>query len=274
MRCDRPQGSFEALRGEILFGFPGLAFMGRTFILLASVLASLSILVGADKPNPKAPPDKTFALSSKWVVLINPTAKIRGRRPLPDKGLVQNFPELKFTGPKPGHPFVLGDFADDGDFALVDGALQLASGASGGKQFPEADEFELEGVMEQREYGGWFLAIGWGNGRGYVLSNATLKESGSPWFLSELRGGSAIPDGTQDLEHFEWMKSQPFRMSVSNQELTFEVGKRVVADHVAMSNYEPGRVLLGVYDTRYGPKKLRVHSLRMRSLAEPENGKK
>ena len=40
-----------------------------------------------------------------------------------------------------------------------------------------------------------------------------------------------------------------------------------------MPNYEKGRVLLGVYDTRYGPKKLRVHSMRMRSLAE-DNAKK
>ena len=246
--------------------------MGRASLLCccaATLLGSLT-LFGADKPNAKAPADKSFVLSSKWAVLVNPTAKIRGRRPLPEKGLIQNFAELKFTGPKPGHPFVLGDFADDGDFALIDGALQLASGDNAVVSLPEGDEFELEGVMEHLEYGGWFLAVGWGEGRGYVLSNATMKESGSPWFLSELRGGSAIPDGTQDLEHFEWLRSQPFRLSVSRKELTFEVGKRVLADHLSISNYEKGRVLLGVYNTRYGPKKLRVHSLRMRSLAEEE----
>jgi hypothetical protein len=44
------------------------------------------------------------------------------------------------------------------------------------------------------------------------------------------------------------------------------VGKKIVADHVGMLNYQKGRVLLGVYDTRYGSKKLRVNSLRMRAL--------
>ncbi len=248
--------------------------MGRAlFVASLLAMASLPVLNGADAPGAKGPAEKAFTLSNKWVVLINPAAKIRGRRPLPEKGLVQNLPSLKFTGPRPGHPFVLGEFADDGDFALVDGALQLASGASAAVQLPEADDFELEGIMEHNDFGGWFMAVGWTAGRGYVLSNATLKESGSPWFLTELRGGAAIPEGTEDLEHFEWLRSQPFRLAVKNSELTLEVGKRVVADHVAMPNYEKGRVLLGVYDTRYGPKKLRVHSLRMRSLAEPANAK-
>ncbi|HVJ85555.1 MAG TPA: hypothetical protein VM452_07905 [Caulifigura sp.] len=250
--------------------------MGRVLTacgLAALLIASVACALAADKPAAK--PEKVFTLSDKWVVLVNPNAKIRGRRPLPDKGLIQNFPELKFTGPRPGHPFVLGDFADDGDFALVDGALQQANGASAVVQFPEADEFELEGVMEQTEFGGWFLAVGWADGRGYVLSNVTMRESGSPWFLTELRGGVAIPDGTEDLDHFEWPRlPQPFRLSVSNKELTFEVGKKTVADHCAMSNYEKGRVLLGAYDTRYGPKKLRILSLRMRSLAEPAEKKK
>jgi hypothetical protein len=242
--------------------------------IVAAALISTSLLFAADKPNAKPPAEKAFTLTSKWVVLVNPVAKIRGARPLPEKGLIQNFPELRFTGPKPGHPFVLGDFTDDGDFGLVDGALQLVSGANAAVQLPEADEFELEGIIEHTEYGGWFMAVGWSDGRGYVLSNATMKESGSPWFLSELRGNSTIPDGTEDLDHFEWLRSQPFRLSVINKELTLEVGKRTVADHIAISNYDKGRVLLGVYDTRYGPKKLRIHSLRMRSLAEPEAAKK
>jgi len=241
---------------------------------MATGLLLTPLLFGADKPKPKPGPEKEFTLSNKWIVLVNPVAKIRGRRPLPEKGLIQNFPDLRFTGPRPGHPFVLGDFADDGDFGLVDGALQIVTGSSAAVQLPEAGDFELEGIMEHTDFGGWFMAVGWGDGRGYVLSNATLRESGSPWFLSELRGGAAIPDGTEDLEHFEWLRTQPFRLVVSNKELTLEVGKKTVADHIAMTNYEPGRVLLGVYDTRYGPKKLRVHSLRMRSLVEPADAAK
>jgi len=248
-------------------------FLAGRYVVAALLTAPL--VLAADKPTVKqGASEKTYTLPNKWVVLVNPTAKIRGRRPLPEKGLLQNFPELRFTGPKPGHPFILGDFADDGDFALVDGALQLVSGASAAVQLPEADQFELEGVMEHTDFGGWFMAVGWGEGRGYVLSNVTMKESGSPWFVSELRGGSAIPDGTEALDHFEWLRSQPFRLSVSHNELTLEVGKKTVADHVSLPNYAKGRVLLGVYDTRYGPKKLRVLSLRMRSLDDPEGDSK
>jgi len=232
-----------------------------------------SLLLAADKPDAKpAGQDKGFTLTNKWVVLVNPSARVRGRRPLPENGPIQNLQELKFTGPKPKHPFVLGEFAEDGEFGLVDGALQQVSGGSAAVQFPEADEFELEGIMEHTEHGGWFMAVGWDSGRGYVLSNVTMKDSGSPWHVTELRGSAATPDGTEELEHFEWLRSQPFRLSVSKKELTLEVGERTVADHVAMPHYEKGRVLLGVYNTRYGPKKLRVQSLRMRALTE--DGKK
>jgi hypothetical protein len=255
LREDGSPDRFDPSCGT-LSGHSGSAAMGRVFRANRFVVFGLiaaPLLLGADKPKAKAPPaEKQFELSNKWVVLVNPAARIRGQRPLPEKGLVQNFGELKFTGPRPGHPFVLGDFIDDGDFALIDGILQPARGTNCVVQFPEADEFELEGIMEHIDFGGWFMAFGWGDGRGYVLSNVTMRESGSPWFLTELRGGSAIPDGTEDLE----------------------VGRRAVIDHLSISNYEKGRVLLGVYDTRYGPKKLKVHSLRMRALTQPEEDKK
>ncbi len=156
----------------------------------------------------------------------------------------------------------------------MDGALQLVTGNNGAVQFPEADEFELEGYMEHTGFGGWFFAVGFGDGRGYVLSNVTMKESGSPWHLAELRGGTAIPEKTEELEHFEWLREQPFRLTVAKKELTLEVAKRVVADHMPLDNYEKGRVLLGVYDTRYGAKKMRVNSLRMRALVADEGDEK
>jgi hypothetical protein len=231
--------------------------------LVAAAVLAAPLLIAADKPNAK--PANQFQLTDKWVVLVNPVGKIRGRRPLPDKGLVQNVAELKFVGPQPRHPFVLGEFAADGEFGIVDGSLQLMRGANAAIQLPEADEFELEGVMEHVEVGGWFMGIGWDSGRGYILSNVTMKDSGSPWFVSEMRGSSTVPDGTEELEHFEWLRSQPFRLSVVNKEVSLEVGERTVIDHVPVPHYEKGRVLIGVYDTRYGPKKLKIHSLRMRA---------
>ncbi len=79
--------------------------MGRTFsgcLALAWGAAVVTSLLAADKPAPKKPAEKEFSLSKNWVVLVNPTAKIRGRRPLPTKGLIENFDDLKFTAPSRG----------------------------------------------------------------------------------------------------------------------------------------------------------------------------
>ncbi|MBX3443813.1 MAG: hypothetical protein KF774_15500 [Planctomyces sp.] len=223
---------------------------------------------GARNAAPKAAPkaDKEFQLTSKWTVLHAPNQRVAGRRPLPPKATLQNLDDLTFTGPQPGHPFVIGNFADDGDFGLVDGGIQLTSGANAALQLPSADQFELEGIMEQVDFGGWFFLVGWADGRGFLVSNPTMKESGSPWIVCELRGGVAIADTVEDLPDFEWRRSQPFRIQVQDDALTLEVGKVKVIDGRALANYSSGRVLLGVYDTRYGPKPIRIQSLRMRAL--------
>jgi hypothetical protein len=238
------------------------------------LLALLSVACGSlfgfadDEAKPDAKPSVT--LTQKWKVLVSPAKATPGTRPLPAKSPLQNLDDFAFTGPEPGHPFVIGDFVDDGEFGIVDGGVQKISGQNAVLQLPAADQFELEGIIEQVEFGGWFLMLGWDQDRGYLVSHVTMKESGSPWFLTELRGGAAVPDGHQEILHHEWNRSQPLKVLVDKNELTLQVGSKKILNRQPHENYSPGRVLIGVYDTRYGPKKLRIHSLRMRAV-KPKN---
>lgn len=179
--------------------------------------------------------------------------------------------ELQFVGPRPTHPFVLGNFAADAKWGVANGWLTVAQGKNAALQLAWADQFELEGVMEQTGQGGWFLLLGWQNGRGYALSNVEMQKSGSPWFLTEFRGGKAIPDRTQEFDKFSWQGVQPFQLTVNDNALSLTIGKFKLFDRLPLEDYTPGQLILGTYDTRYGPKALRVRTLTIRALpaAEP-----
>lgn len=185
---------------------------------------------------------------------------------LPKTAKVTPLDDLQFTGPRPSHPFVLGNYASDGKWGIVNGYLRMVEGKNAALQLAWAEDFELDGIMEHSGFGGWFMLLGWNDGRGYALSNVNMKESGSPWFLSEFRGGKAIDDRTKEFEKFDWKGEQPFRLEVKQQALTLEIGKFHVFNKEPLPGYTAGTVVLGVYDTRYGPKPLAVKSLRIRKL--------
>lgn len=251
---------------------PGMSRRARSLWLLAVSLVFSTLPMRAEDQQSQKDTKSTEApaveLTQKWLVLFNASRRLRNG-PLPLKSKIQNLKELSFTGPEPGHPFVIGDYAEDGEFGLVNNGLQRISGQNASLQLPFADQFELEGMMEQTEFGGWFMLVGWEDGRGYLLSNATMKESGSPWFLSELRGGTAVPEGTKHLVKYEWLRAQPFQLTVKDKQISFSIGERNIINQEPMDNYAPGQVILGVYDTRYGPKKIHISSLRMRAVAGP-----
>lgn len=185
---------------------------------------------------------------------------------LPKTAKITPLDDLQFTGPKPSHPFVLGNYAADGKWGISNGYVQLIEGKNAALQLAWANEFEMDGYMEHSGYGGWFLLLGWNDGRGFAVSNVNMKESGSPWFISEMRGGKAIADRTKEYEKFDWKDEQPFRFAVEDEAFSLEVGKFKVFTKEPLPGYTPGFVVLGVYDTRYGPKPLRLRSLRVKSL--------
>ena len=207
----------------------------------------------------------------KWTVLHQWGRRTRQPIPLSKNSLLVGLDDLQFTGPMPSHPFVLGNFAADGKWGLVNGYVQLLKGNDAALQLAWADQFELEGIAEHAGYGGWFLLLGWDQGRGIAINNCNMKVSGSPWFIAEFRGSRAIEDRTVEYDKFDWRKEQPFRVTVRDDALTLEIGRFKVFDQIPLNGYQPGRVVFGVYETRYGTKPIRFKSLRIRALPDTES---
>lgn len=225
--------------------------------------------------EPAAEEPFKVTLTEKWKVLVNPVKPRAGLVELTKKSPIQNVGEFTLTGPMVGHPFGLGEFSADGRWAMVDGVATPVDGKNALIHLTAADEFEMEGIVYQEKFGGWLMLVGWNQGHGYSLSNVTLKESGSPWFLCEYRGSKAIEGTNNEVKHFEWKGNQPFRMHLKDKKLTVVVGKTPIVEEYPLENYAAGDVFLGTYDTRYGPKPIGVRSLRVRAAVDPpEKGTK
>lgn len=238
--------------------------------LLPALLVFLfpTALVAAD--DPALPDGNTPAVSKKldtqWHILVNPARRVRGRKDLPKDGPLVNIHNLELTGPGQGHPFVLGQYADDGKWGYVDGSVVRVEGRNASLKLGHAENFELEGILELGNEGGWFMLVGWDQGRGYSIINIGFRESPSPWFITEYRGGAAIADAHQQVAKFAWHKDQPMRLTVKDRELNLQVGKVEVLQRQTLANYAAGDIILGVYDTKYGPRPVQINSLRIRNL--------
>ncbi|WP_437192117.1 hypothetical protein [Planctomicrobium sp. SH527] len=229
---------------------------GITFILLFGV----SDLLRAQ------PEDFEGVIAKPKVEVIYSPIRLKAAQGTFPKSLrVKELHNLEFTGPKPSHPFVLGNFSSDARWAVVNGYLQSVSGNDGAIQLAWANEFQLDGVIEQAGVGGWFMLVGWDEGRGFAIHNVTMKESGSPWFITEFRGGKAIEGRFQEFPKFEWKGEQPFQLQIVDEKLTLTIGRHRLFEEQVLPGYTEGQIILGIHDTRYGPRPLRIKSLKIQS---------
>ncbi len=226
-------------------------------------------------PAPQVPLVPVVNITDKWTVLVNPARPRPGIIEFTEKSLIQNVPEFKLLGPSVGHPFCLGDFIVDGKWATVQGAVQVTEGKNALLSLATADQFELEGVINQEGIGGWLMLLGWNQGHGFSLSNVALKDSGSPWFVCEYRAAEAIAVTNNEVKQFQWKGDQPFHMIVKDKLLSVTVGETAVIKEYPLDNYTAGQIYLGTYDTKYGPRPVKIRSLRIRAAVEkPEKPKK
>lgn len=232
--------------------------------------------IPAEVPAAQAPPAAPVVnITDKWTVLVNPGRPRPGIVEFTDKSPIQNVAEFKLKGPSVGHPFCLGEFAVDGRWAAAQGAVQVVEGKNALLSLATADEFELEGIIHQEGMGGWLMLLGWNQGHGYSLSNVTLKDSGAPWFVCEYRGAEAIVLTNNEVKQFEWKGEMPFRMTVKDKLLSVTVDKTAIIEEYPLDNYTAGQLSLGTYDTRYGPRPVKVRSLRIRAVVDkPEKPQK
>jgi hypothetical protein len=229
----------------------------RIALLLIGLAGAVA---GADDPQP---------LSTRWTQLLRGSRPAPQPRPIPPNSPLKPLTDFSFTGPMPAHPFVLGNFAADGQFGVIGGGIELAEGRNAALQLaPLADQFELEGRIAMKDFGGWFLLVGWNDetGNGYAVHNCTMRESGSPWFITEMRGRKAVEGTNQELRQLEWNRIQDVRVAVKESQLSFQLGANKVLDGEVLPNYQPGGIIFGVYDTRYGPRPVHLDSLRIRAI--------
>lgn len=210
----------------------------------------------------------------KWQVLyLGGKQGVRGTKPLDEKSLLKPITELELTGPSEGHPFLLGAFSINGRFGIMDGLLTRTEGLNAAVELANVENFELEGIVNAEGLGGWFMMVGLHEGHGHVISNVTMKTSGSPWQYCEYRGGKGIVETHREINRLEWKGFQPLFISVKDRKLSFRVGTVRIADEIEIENYHKGRLILATYDTKYGAMPIRVRSLRIRELppspAEP-----
>ncbi|HWL09218.1 MAG TPA: hypothetical protein VNQ76_12500 [Planctomicrobium sp.] len=232
-----------------------------SFVLSCCLLFSTPLIAWGQPDGFEGAVAKTRA-EALYVPILQPAAQGH----FPKKTKLQQLDDLEFTGPQPSHPFVLGNFISDAEWGIVNGGLQVISGKNSALQIAWANEFRLEGIIEQAGLGGWFLLLGWDEGRGIAVHNVTMKESGSPWFITEFRGGKAIEGRTQEFPYYEWKGEQPFQVQVSDSKLSFNIGRHRLFVEQPIDGYGPGQVIIGTYDTRYGPRPLRIKSLKIQAL--------
>ncbi len=231
--------------------------------LVLSLCLSVSILAAVPATSNKS--KKTTAIGKPWRVLYRGRRTRGGPRPIPKNASIQVLNNFELHGPRPGDPFLFGDFKSEAEWKIINGALRPTSGKNSALQLGRIEDFELEGVINAEGLGGWFILLGWDQEHGYMIYNVNLKKSGSPWLVCEFRGRKGLEETHREFHRFEWKGSQPFRLIVKEKQLSLLVGREVVADKLAMPAYHEGELILGAYDTRYGPKPLAIYSMRIRA---------
>jgi hypothetical protein len=205
------------------------------------------------------------ALSKKWTVLHQPGKAKPNVAPLPKNSTLEVLKDFELQGPRPGDPFLFGNFKSQGEWGLVNGTLKPLDGKHTACKLARADSFELEGVINAEGLGGWFFLLGWDKDNGYMIYNVNLRVSGSPWLVVEFREAKGIEETHREFHRYEWKGDQPFSMTLEGKELSIIAGREVVAQKLPLPNYRAGDVIVGTYDTRYGPKPLAIQSLRIRA---------
>ncbi|WP_145428948.1 hypothetical protein [Symmachiella dynata] len=233
--------------------------------IVALTLSLLNGTAGTAFAQGKAGPKKTPLVPERnWQILFSgQSTKRKTVIPL-DKFPVLANDTLEFVGPRPGDRYQLGKFRTDGQWGIQQGLIKRTAGENAALVLAEAEDFELEGRINAEGVGGWFWLLGWKDGNGYGLYNITFKQSGSPWFATEFEDHDALNSG-EELRPYRWKGEQPFWMSVENKKLNLKIGNRTaVIRDMPLPNYQRGQIILGTYDTRYGPKDIQIRSLRIR----------
>lgn len=173
--------------------------------------------------------------------------------------------QFEVTGAHAKHPYLLNEVVCDGEWGVTQGVLQQSNGRSAALLLGNAEDFELEAAVNAEGLGGWFLLFGFSEGHGYGIYNVNLKTSGSPWHLSEFRGNKGIESTDREFARYICRGNETLKVRIVNSRLSVQVNRRTLIEEEELPAYTTGDIILGTYDTNYGPKPLKIYGLRLRT---------
>lgn len=234
---------------------------------MISFSLSLALLPAAGAEDPPEAPEAEAApsLSHEWTWLYQPRRARAGIAPLPEDSPLEPLVGFQLEGIKPDHPFLIGTFSAGGRWGVARGLLFPAQGTDTALCLARAEEFDLDALLYPEGLGGWFVLFGWENGHGYGIYNVEMKESGSPWFTCEFRDSKAIKATHGEISRYSWKGAERLRMTLKEKKLSLKIGDEMIVNDYEYPNYSAGDLIIGTYDTQYGPKRLRIQSLRIRA---------
>ncbi len=231
----------------------------RCLPLIVACLLATTAVVSADEPPIRFGP---------WKVLYRGSSKTSISQLSDDKFPFQPLDQFTITGEMATDPFRLNQVQVDGTWAVTRGVLHQANGRSAAIKLGRAEDFELEMGINAEGEGGWFLLYGYNDGQGHGLYNVTLKTSGSPWFVSQFARGHGLKGTDQEIARYECRGDEPILIRVAGGKLTVSISRRTLIEDLDLPDYEAGDIILGTYDTKYGPKPIKIYGIRLREPRE------
>lgn len=212
------------------------------------------------------PASSVIAKDKAWEILFYPQDENFNKRTLPDEFPMKIINDVHLEGVNKSDPFLFNDFHSSGLWGINKGRLTVTAGSDTMLQLGEAKDFELEGIIDAEGLGGWFILFGWNDDKGFMLYNVTLKKSGSPWMFTEIRGSRVVEGTHGEINRYDWKEDKPLYFQVKDNKVSLRADQFKIADEIELPNYEGGEIFIGTYKTRYGPKQIRVKSLRIKNI--------
>lgn len=232
--------------------------------MFGGILVPLLISQSAQAQG-NAPSVPAVTFNEKWTVLHLEKRASSAPKVIPTQSPLNQLFNFEFKGSQENQKFLLGPYESYSAWFIQDGYLQPVEPKNAAIKLGVAENFELQGILNATGPGGWFILLGWQKQNGYLLSSVTLKSSGSPWHLEEIKNGKGIPDTHFEFTRFEWKGDQRFRLSIKDKTLNMTVGKDRLLKDQHLTNFQMGDLIFGTYETPYGPKPLKIKSLRVRA---------
>ncbi len=226
-------------------------------ILLGGFLLLYETVWGSEKDGVKF---------GKWQYLFRASSKAIGTKPLPPKSKIQPLKDFVITGVYEKDVNRLNHVICDGQWGTSRGVLRQISGRAAAIKLGHEKNFELEAGVDATGIGGWFLLFGYDDGHGYGIYNVTLKTSGSPWFITEFRNKKGVAGSDYEIGRYESRGKEALKLRVIGNKVSMSIGNRLLLDEVELASVHDGDIILGTYDTQYGPKPVKIYGIRLRSV--------